>query len=144
MLHIREEIPLKLLHSYTANGEIEIMLIEFNTRSKKWFLSCSYNPNISKIQNFLKHLSIGLDFYSSQDGNCVLMTYCNLDLSNSSLFEFSSVFDFKSVIREWACFKNTANPSYTDLVLTNRPRCFQHSRVYKTDLSDFHKSALTK
>ena len=47
LLYIREGIPSKLLNSYTENSEIENMFIEINTRSKK----CSYNTNVSKIQN---------------------------------------------------------------------------------------------
>ena len=139
LLYIREGIPSKLLNSYTANSEIENMFIEINTRSKKWLVSCSYNPNISKIQNHLKYLSMGLDFYSSKYENYILMGDFNADLSNNSLSEFCSIFDLKSLIREPTCFKNIANPSCIDLILTNRPRCFQHSGVYETGLSDFHK-----
>ena len=115
------------------------MFIEINTKSKKWLVSCSYNPNISKIQNHLKYLSMGLDFCSSKYENFILMGDFNADLSNNSLSEFCSIFDLKSLIREPTCFKNIANPSCIDLILTNRPRCFQHSGVYETGLSDFHK-----
>ena len=61
------------------------------------------------------------------------------DLSNNTLSEFCSIFDLKSLIREPTCFKNIANPSCIDLILTNRPRCFQHSGVYETGLTDLHK-----
>ena len=35
------------------------------------------------------------------------------------------------------------NPTFIDLILTNRPKCFQNSNVFETGLSDFHKLTFT-
>ena len=41
------------------------------------------------------------------------------------------------------CFKNPNNPSCVDLMLTNKPMCFQNTVTLETGLSDFHKMTLT-
>ena len=53
------------------------------------------------------------------------------------------MYNFKSLIKDPACFKNPEKPTTSDYILTNHPRCFQHSSVYKTGLSDFHRLTLT-
>ena len=35
-------------------------------------------------------------------------------------------------------------PTCIDLILTNQPSCFQHSRVFETGLSDFHLLTVTE
>ena len=47
MLFVREEIPSKLLSEYKPNSSVENIFIDINLRSKKWLLSCSYNPNLT-------------------------------------------------------------------------------------------------
>ena len=41
------------------------------------------------------------------------------------------------------CLKSLENPTSVDLILTNRPKCFQNSHVFETELSDFHKLTFT-
>ena len=45
LVYIRQDIPTKLIDSQM---KIEGFFIESNLRRKKWFLCCSYNPNILK------------------------------------------------------------------------------------------------
>ena len=33
-------------------------------------------------------------------------------------------------------------PTVIDLILTNKPKCFQHSCTYKTGISDVHKMTI--
>ena len=49
----------------------------------------------------------------------------------------------KSLIKEPTCYKNPNKPSCIDLILTNKPRSFQHSCVIEIGLSDFHKMTVT-
>ena len=53
------------------------------------------------------------------------------------------MYNFKSLIKDSTCFKNPEKPTTIDHILTNHPRCFQHSGVYETGLSDFHRLTLT-
>ena len=49
----------------------------------------------------------------------------------------------KSLIRIPTCYKNPANPTCIDLMLTNSNRSFQNSCTIETGLSDFHKMIVT-
>ena len=49
----------------------------------------------------------------------------------------------KSPIKELTCYKNPNKTSCVDLILTNKPRSFQHSCVIETGLSDVHKMTVT-
>ena len=49
----------------------------------------------------------------------------------------------KSLIRIPTCYKNPANPTCIDLMLTNSNRSFVNSCTNETGLSDFHKMIVT-
>ena len=66
MLFGRQEIPSKLLSQYKSNSSVENIIIKVNLRSKKWFLSCSYNPNLFLLNNQIQNTSRRLDFYLSK------------------------------------------------------------------------------
>ena len=53
--------------------------------------------------------------------------------------EFCQSYNLKSLIKVPTCYKNPDSPNCIDLILTNKPRNFQNSRVIETSLSDFHK-----
>ena len=54
---------------------------------------------------------------------------------------FISGYDLKN-LKDQTCFR-TNNPRCIDLTLTNRYRSFQHTTIFETDLSDFHKMIVT-
>ena len=56
---------------------------------------------------------------------------------------FCERYSLSSLIKELTCYKNPANPSRIDLILTNSPRSFQNSSVVETGLSDFHSMIVT-
>ena len=64
-------------------------------------------------------------------------------MTNTDMEEFCSVYNFESLIKDPTCFKYPEKPTTIDHILTNYPRCFQHSGVYETGLSDFHRLTLT-
>ena len=142
MLFIREGIPSKLLNADTSFG-IENLLVEINLRSKKWRISGSYNPQLNSIQNHLVQLSKKFDFYSSKYEKFIVLGDFNAEMTNTHMEEFCSVYNFKSLIKDATCFKNPEKPTTIDHILTNHPKCFQHSGVYETGLSDFHRFTLT-
>ena len=114
-----------------------------NLNARKWLLSCSYNPNSSSIAGHLEHISKGLDYYSSKYDNFLLLGDYNAQIDNDHVKDFCSTYSLKSLIRQNTCFKSLVNPSGIDLILTNCPRYFQHSGVYETGLSHFHKLTFT-
>ena len=57
--------------------------------------------------------------------------------------EFCDSYNLKNLINEPTCFKNPLNPSSIDIILTNRSKRFQDSKVIETGLSDHHKMTIT-
>ena len=62
MLFVQREISSKLLSKYKPNGSFENIFIEIKLRSKKWFLSYSYNPNLTILNNHTQNIIRSLDF----------------------------------------------------------------------------------
>ena len=143
LLYVREDIPCKILKEYTPEKPIENLFVEINLRSRKWLLSCSYNPKTNLIADHLHCIGRGIDFYSSNYDNFVVLGDLNTEISNSFLEQFCASYNLKSLIKEPTCFKSVDNPSCIDLILTNHPKCFQNSGVYETGISDFHKLTFT-
>ena len=83
------------------------------------------------------------DFFSSKYENFIVLGDFNAEMKNTHMEEFCSVYNFKSLIKDPTCFKNPEKPTTIDHILTNHPKCFQHSGVYETGLSDFHRLTLT-
>ena len=139
MLFFREEIPSKLLSQYKPNSSVGNIFIEINLRSKKWTLSCSYNPNLTLRSNHIQNISRGLDFYSSKYDNFIVLGDFNAETSNATIIEFCATYNLNILLRNL----NVSKAWKTQLVLTNRPKSFQNSNIFETGLSDFHKLTFT-
>ena len=57
--------------------------------------------------------------------------------------DFCEMYNLKHLIKYKTCFKNPTKPNCIDLIVTNRPKCFQDTVVFETGLSDFHKMSIT-
>ena len=51
--------------------------------------------------------------------------------------------NLKNLKEEPTCFKNPEKPTIVDLILTDKPKCFQHSCTYENGISDFDKMTIT-
>ena len=143
MLYIREDIPSKSLTEIKYDNEIEKIFIEINLRSKKWLISVSYNPKLSHVINHLQEIGKGLQHYSSKYENFIVLGDFNAEMSNPHRTEFCALYNLTNLIKELTCYKNVDKPTSIDHILTNHARCFQHSGIYETGLSDFHKLTFT-
>ena len=139
LLYVREDIPCKILKEYTPEKPIENLFVEINLRSRKWLLSCSYNPKTNLIADHLHCIGRGIDFYSSKYDNFVVLGDLNTEISNSFMEQFCASYNLKRLIKESTCFKSVDNPSCIDLMLRNHPKCFQNCGVYETGISNSHK-----
>ena len=63
----------------------------------------------------------------------------NAETSNPTISEFCGTYNLKNLFKEPTYFKCLKNRTYIDLILANRPKCFQNSNAFETGLSDFHK-----
>ena len=62
-----------------------------------------------------------------------------------NLKKFSHIFchNASNIVKEKTCLKTLDNPSCIDLIITNKPGCFQNTVVTTTGLSDCHKFVTT-
>ena len=98
---------------------------------------------MSHIKNNLLEIGKGLEYYSSKYENFIVFHDFNAEISNPDISEFCAVYNFTNLIQEPTSYKNVDKPTSTDHILTNHARCFQHSVLYETGLSDFHKLTFT-
>ena len=63
LLHVREDIPVKLLSVEPLPREC--LFVEINLRKRKWLVCCSCNPNKDNISNHLQLIRKKLDLYLS-------------------------------------------------------------------------------
>ena len=143
LLHIREDIPSRLLTEYKPLENVECLFVEINIKKKKWLVCWSYNPYQNNISNYLHHLKKSLDVYLKNCDNLLILEDLNSELKGNCLNDFSNVNNLKSLNKESACFKNPNNQSCIDLFLTNRSRYFQNTSTIKTGISDFRKLVVT-
>ena len=81
------------------------------------------------LSQHMEALGKNLDLYSSTNENFIFLGDFNAGMK----------YFLTSLINKPTCWKNSAKPTYIDLVLTNRPKFFQNTNVVETGLSDFHK-----
>jgi exonuclease III len=143
ILYIREDIPSKLLNPKCENKEFEHFYVELNLRNKKWLIICAYNPKTNLIAQNLNNICKNIDYFSNKYDNYIFMGDFNAEITNHHVNEFLNTYNLKSLIKEPTCFKSLAKPTCIDLILTNHPRCFCHSKTIETGLSDFHKLTVT-
>ena len=105
-------------------------------------IGCSHNPNKTFISVHLKEIGKNLGVYSSKYDNFILLGDLNSEPKEQSVEDFCQVCNCKNVIKGNTCFKNPANSCCIDLLITNRPACFQGSMIKEIGLSDFHKMSL--
>ena len=141
LVYVREDISCKFVPM--KNCTLEGFFLELNLRSKKWLISCSYNPHRTFISHHLNSIGKNLDLLSGNFENIFLMGDFNVDMENINRKVFCDLYNFKNLIKEPTCFKNPVNTTYIDLILTNSYRSFQNSCAIETRLSDFHRVVVT-
>ena len=118
-------------------------MLNLSTRKTKWLVSCSYNPNKNNINKNLEILSTKLALYSSKYENIIIIGDFNVGVDNILMQTFCNTYDLASLIKNPTFFKNPESPTCIDLILTTKPRSFQHSSVVETGLPDFHRIIVT-
>ena len=123
----------------------ETICFEMIISKKKWCILFAYRPPQNNRRTFFKKISLLLSTMVNEYDNIMLVGDLNLNTkskNNSYYFDLCETFDLTNVIRANTCFKSS-NQTSIDVILTNRPRCFQKSGVVTTGLSDCHKIILT-
>ena len=143
IIYVREDIPCRELRHHSNTENIEGIFLEINLRKSKWLCFGGYNPSKSTFTHFANTLGKTIDLYMANYDNLLLLGDFNSEISEPSMVEFCETYNLNNLIKEPTCFKNPENPSCIDVILTNRTRSFQHTKVIETGLSDHHKLTLT-
>ena len=102
-------------------------------------MNCSYNPKHTSVESGLDSLSKSIDSLSSEYDNLILLGDFNSCMEDSPMKTFGEIYKLRNLIKEPTCFKNPENPTYIDLILTNKQLSFKDTYVIETGLSEFHK-----
>ena len=77
-----------------------------------------------------------MDNYSSKYDNFIILGDLNSEPTESAVRDFCQIYGCKNLIKDYTCFKNPEKPCCIDLMITNRPKCFQNSVALETGLSE--------
>ena len=143
VIYVRSDIPSRELKKHTSSDDFEGIFIELNFRKNKWLLFGGYRAPRQNKDIFFENLSKGLEFYIQSYDRIMIIGDFNLDVKDSTINSFMSIFNLKSLIKEPTCFKSIDNPSCIDLILTNTPNSFILSNTVTTGISDFHKMVIS-
>ena len=143
LIYVREDIISVELTKHACSEGFESLFIELDFRKLKLLLNLSYNPQNYRISNHLEYLTKAIDFYKGKYDNILIIADLNAEMNEPPLRDFCKTYDLSNLIKEPTFFKSLNNPSSIDLMLTNRPRCFQNSTTFETGLSDFHKMTVS-
>ena len=118
------------------------MAFELHQSNRKWlFLGIYKSPSQNDIE-FLRIISLILDYYLPTYENFVVIGDFNLLVEKSHLEVIILAYDLSSLIKKPTCYQSHT-PSCIDLILTNRKHLFQLSNTFETGLSDHHKLICT-
>ena len=143
IIYVRGDIPANELTDHQSPTNLEGSFFEINLKNRKWLVFGGYNHDKQNINNFVAQVGPIMDFYMSKYENFLLLGDFNSQVSERAISEFCETYNLTNLVKEPTCFKNPKNPSTIDLILTNRPRCFQNTTTIETGLSDFHKLTIT-
>ena len=88
LLYVKDNIAATLLTNYTLIEDIEALFVETVMGNIKWLFCCSYNPHKSMITYHLQEMGKGLEFYTSNYENTLLMGDFNSKISEASMNSF--------------------------------------------------------
>ena len=118
------------------------MAFELHQSKRKWlFLGIYKSPSQNDIE-FLRIISLILDYYLPTYENFVVIGDFNLLVEKSHLEVIILAYNLSSLIKKPTCYQSHT-PSCIDLILTNRKHLFQLSNTFETGLSDHHKLICT-
>ena len=122
--------------------DLELMAFELHQSKRKWLFLGIYKPPSQNDIEFLRRISLILDYYLPTCVNFVVIGDFNLPVENSHLEAIIQAYDLSSLIKKPTCYQSHT-PSCIDLILTNRKHLFQLSNTFETGLSDHHKLICT-
>ena len=103
-LYIREDIQSKLLIS-KSKCDIESLSVAVNLRKRKWFPTCSYNPNQNSISSHLECFNRLIDKHSSSFGSFIFIGDFHVSINHNSMINFCDLNGLRNLINVPTCYK---------------------------------------
>ena len=101
-------------------------------RTSKWLLVVGYNPHKD-----------GIDKYLAKYENILIVGDFNSEVNETHMNDFCEMYNLQNLIDEPTCYISTNNPSFIDLMLTNRKNSFHNNMTIGSGLSDCHKMTIS-
>ena len=142
-MHMREDIPCKLLDRHQLPDDIEGLFVELNFRKSRLLLLGTYHPPNQKENYFFQSISQAIDIYSTDYGKYIFTGDFNTEENEVAIKTFLVVHGLKNLVNVNTCFKSLEKPRCIDLFLTNNYRSFLNTCALSSGLSDFHNLVVT-
>ena len=141
--YIKRGVICKQINEFEGKNN-EIICSVLTVSKIKWIVFTIYRPPYSSnIVDFFSELEHLVEQAFLKCSNIIIMGDINIDLYDSNdndcnkLKYFCDVFDFTNLIKDKTCFTKN-HQSSIDVILTNKPKHFQHTLIFETGLSDCH------
>ena len=148
MVFIREGLITKRLENLETKLS-ETICLELTVSNKKWFILFAYRPPQENNKYvFFNELTETLSKAVNNYENIIVIGDLNIDVSdpdkdrNNYLSDFVDSFSLTNLINRKTCHKSLSGTTI-DIMLTNRPNCFQKTITVVAGLSHFHKMIIS-
>ena len=142
LFYINENIPCKLINDEIIPINIEMIMSEFFIKTRKWLCIGLYKSPSQNEFFFLDIFSKVSSKQTCQYENVILIGDFNLTVNNKNVGVFLNTSGLESLINKPACFQS-ANPTFINLILTNKKTLFKNSNVLEVGISDHHSFITT-
>ena len=103
----------------------------------------NYHPPSQSPKSYTENAVKGLDSPFTNFENVILLGDLNFKMlvkeKSAPLIELCDIFDLTNMVKEPTCFPKNSNPSLVDVILTNKPKTFNGTRICDTGLSEVHR-----
>jgi len=147
LVYIRKGIPCKRLMKFEHPG-IEAIIVEIQIGSRKWCVISIYRSEDVTPGIFIEKLSQSVDQILDSYENLIILGDININSFDKSaskfrhLGTFCDTYGMTNLVKEPTCFQSET-PTSIDVILTNKPRSFMHTKSIVNGLSDFHSLIMT-
>ena len=130
LLYIKDKIGLLPLNRYSLSAHIEILFFGLNLRNRKWLLYCFYKPHKNLMKEHLRVLTEGIQFYSKEYENILLMGDYKAEITETNMSSFCETYHLTDIIKQLLVLK-ILQICHADIFLTNNANYFQKSQFLK-------------
>ena len=147
LLYIKKGIPCERLAKF-EHPDIEAIIVEIQIGNRKWCVISIYRSEDVTPGVFIEKLSQSVDQILDSFENLIIIGDININSLDKSTSKFKHLGDFcdaygmTNLVKEPTCFQSES-PTSIDVILTNKPRSFMHTKSIVNGLSDFHSLIMT-